>query len=173
MHAYCPRCNSIGIHERMHFPLRLSLLVLLGHVAWIHSLMVGLPFAHIDPKMPDPAALEVLPREFVEKHAVMPLFLVRGALTVAVSEPDNIFLLEEIERLSGHHVQVVVVPADDIAQTLKAYLPDAHVFVIDQMVDDLDGDDLAIVDQQTVDLSDLEQAADDSPVIKLVNYLQY
>ena len=45
---------------------------------------------------------------------MLPLFLVEGMLTVAVPEPANVFLLEEIERLSGYHVQVVAATVRDI-----------------------------------------------------------
>ncbi len=129
-----------------------------------------LPFARITPKVADPVVIELLPREFVDQQGVLPLFLVEGKLTVAVHEPANVFLLEELERLSGHSVQLVVATLNDIRQTLQTYLSDANVFVIDDIVDDLHADDLAIVENPLASLTDLESAASDSPVIKLVNY---
>src|ERR1700723_3876292 len=67
----------------------------------------GVPYARISPRVADPKIISVLPREFLEKHQVLPLFLVEGVLTVAVPEPANVFLLEEIERVCGHPVQGV------------------------------------------------------------------
>ena len=67
----------------------------------------GVPYARISPKVADPKVIAALPKEFLEKHQVLPLFLVERVLTVAVPEPANVFLLEEIERLSGYQVQVV------------------------------------------------------------------
>src|SRR5215210_276678 len=66
----------------------------------------GVPYARISPKVADPKTIPILPKDFLEKHQVLPLFLVEGVLTVAVSEPANVFLLEEIERLSGYTVQL-------------------------------------------------------------------
>ena len=133
----------------------------------------GVPFARISPKIADPKVIEVLPREFLEKQGVLPLFLVRDVLTLAVPEPANVFLVEEVERITGYRVQVVAATAKDIASTLQNYLPDANVFIIDDLVDEMDDDDLSLVEQQIQDLSDLEACAEESPVIKLVNYLIY
>jgi len=133
----------------------------------------GVPFARISPKIADPKIVELLPREFLEKQCVLPLFLVRGKLTLAVHEPSNVFLSEEVERMTGYDVQVVASTAKDIHNTLQNHLPNANVFVIDEIVDDIEENDLSLVEKQITDLSDLESAAGDSPVIKLVNYLIY
>jgi type IV pilus assembly protein PilB len=133
----------------------------------------GVPFARITPKVVDPKVIELLPRDFLEKQTVLPMFLVAGKLTVAVHEPANVFLVEEMARLAGCPVQIVAATAKDIRATLQAYLPAANVFVIDDIVEDLAEDDLKLVEQQVMDVSNLDQAAKDSPVIKLVNYLIY
>ena len=133
----------------------------------------GVPYAHVSPKLADPRVIEVLPREFIEKHTVLPMFLVNGKLTVAVPEPANLFLIEEIEKEAGHPIQIVAATANDIKHTMQAYLPNANVFVIDEIVDDLQTGDLSLVETEVTDLTDLESVAGESPVIKLVNYLVY
>src|SRR3954470_20211108 len=65
----------------------------------------GVPYARVSPRIADPKVISVLPKEFLEKHQVLPLYLVEGLLTVAVPEPANVFLLEEIERVAGKPVQ--------------------------------------------------------------------
>jgi type IV pilus assembly protein PilB len=133
----------------------------------------GVPFARISAKLVDPNVVELLSREFLEQHHVLPLFLVENKLTLAVCEPTNVFLIEEVERMTGHHVQVVAATPKDIENTLQAYVPNANLFVIDEIVDDIDEDELSLVEGQPVDVSDLENSASESPVIKLVDYLIY
>ncbi len=133
----------------------------------------GVPFARVSPRLADPAIIPILPREYLEKHSVLPLFLVEGVLTLAVAEPANVFLVEEVERLTGKQVQVVAATAHDITSTLQAYLPGGKVFVIDDIIDDANPEELKLVEKQVQDIADLEQAAGDSPVIKLVNYILY
>src|SRR3954462_3461009 len=55
----------------------------------------GVPYARVSPRLADPKAMCVLPKEFLEKHPVLPLFIVEAILTIAVPEPANVFLLEE------------------------------------------------------------------------------
>jgi type IV pilus assembly protein PilB len=133
----------------------------------------GVPYAAISPKLCDAAVVELLSRDFLEEHIVLPLYKVRNTLTVAVSEPSNVFLLDEIERLAGCRVQVVCATAHDIRATLQTYMPAANVFVIDDIIDDAALGDFAMIETMPEDISDLEEVAGQSPVVKLVNYLLY
>jgi len=131
------------------------------------------PFARISPRIADPKVMDVLPREFLERHSVLPLFRVRNRLALAINEPANVFLLEEIGRITGCEVMVVCAVAKDIRATLDTHLPAANVFVIDDIIDDFDSSDLSIVEDKIEDIADLEMVAEGSPVVKLVNYLIY
>ena len=78
----------------------------------------GVPYAKLDARLLDPKVVDVLPREYVEKNLVLPLFLVRGVLTIAVSEPSNLFLIDEVRGLdrrpgSDRRRQPQGHPADD------------------------------------------------------------
>ncbi len=133
----------------------------------------GVPYAQVSPKICDAKAIETLPREFLEAHIVLPLFKVHDVLTVAVSEPTNVFLIDEIERLSGCRVQVVCSTSKDIKATLQTHLPAANVFVIDDIIDDEGLEEFTLIESITQDISNLEEVAGQSPVVKLVNYLLY
>lgn len=133
----------------------------------------GVPYARVSPRIADPKVINVLPKEFLEKHQVLPLFLVQGLLTVAVCEPANVFLPEEIERQCHFKVQVVAATARDIRATLQAYLPSNQVFVIDDIIEDVRPEEFALIEAPVQDIANLEQAAGDSPVVKLVNYCIY
>ena len=125
----------------------------------------------ITTRFADPKVVEVLPREFVEEHRVLPLFLVRGVLTVAVAEPANLFLIEEISRMTGHEVQIAAATAEDIGSALASYLPAANIFVIDDIYEDIDEEDFSVIERQVTEISDLEEVAGHSPVVKLVNFI--
>jgi len=137
------------------------------------SEMHDVPYAKVSPKICDPKVIEVLPREFIEKHSVLPMFLVNNVLTVALSEPSNLFLIEEIQQLTSYTVQVVASTQRDIAATLQAHLPAANVFVIDDIIEEVRPEDFAIVETQMEEIGNLKEVAGHSPIIKLVNYLIY
>ena len=131
----------------------------------------GIPFVRGAARLADPAIVECLPREFVEEHAVLPLFKVRGTLTVAVAEPANLYLVEEIRRVSGCDVQLAVATRDDIESSLESYLPTASVFVIDNIYEDVAETDFSVIEQETAEIADLREVSGHSPVVKLVNYM--
>ncbi len=164
--------------DKGHRKLLGELLVEMGYctenqIASVLAHSYGVPYAQVGPKICDPKVLEILPREFLEEHIVLPLFKVHDMLTVAVSEPTNVFLLDEIERISGCNVQIVCSTNKDIKATLQTYLPAANVFVIDDIIDEEGLEDFTLIESITQDISNLEEIAGQSPVVKLVNYLLY
>src|SRR2546421_591991 len=113
----------------------------------------GVPYARISPRIADSKVIATLPKDFLEKHQVLPLFLVEGVLTVAIPEPANVFLVEEIERLSGLQVQVVAATVRDIRATLQAYLPNESVFVIDDIIEDVNPEEFSVIDHVVQDIT--------------------
>ncbi|MFQ6035993.1 MAG: GspE/PulE family protein, partial [Sedimentisphaerales bacterium] len=164
--------------EKGHCKLLGELLVEMGYctenqIASALAASYGVPYAQVSPKICDAKTFEILPKEFLEEHIVLPLFKVHDCLTVAVSEPTNVFLIDEIERISGCKVQIVCATAKDIKATLQTYLPAANVFVIDDIIDEEGLEDFTLMEHITQDISNLEEVAGQSPVVKLVNYLLY
>jgi len=113
------------------------------HVAECLAVQYGIPHARLDARLFDPKLADLLPRDYLEKNLVLPLFLVRGVLTVAVAEPSNLFLIDEIRGLTKTEVQVVAASQGDI-QRMIAATPNSNVFVLDDVVlDDAAEDDAA------------------------------
>jgi type IV pilus assembly protein PilB len=164
--------------EKGHRKLLGELLVEMGYctenqIASALAEAYGVPYAQVTPKICDPKAIELFPRDFLEEHIVLPLFKVYDVLTVAVSEPTNVFLIDEIERMTGCKVQVVCSTAKDIKATLQTYLPAANVFVIDDIIDEDGLEEFTLIESIAQDIGNLEEVAGQSPVVKLVNYLLY
>ncbi len=164
--------------EKGHNKLLGELLVEMGYcsenqIASALAQAYGVPYAQIGPKICDPKIIDVLSRDFLEEHIVLPLFKVHDVLTMAVSEPTNVFLIDEIERISGCKVQIVCSTSKDIKATLQTHLPAANVFVIDEIIDEEGLEDFTLIENITQDITNLEEIAGQSPVVKLVNYLLY
>lgn len=132
-----------------------------------------LPFVKLDTRMFDPKAVELLPREFIEKHIVLPLFKIRDTLTVAVAEPSDVFLLDRLKSAARCEVQLAIASARDIRRTLQTYLPDSQVFVIDDIIDDVQSDAVELIEDTIDDIGSVTELAGQSPIIRLVNYIIY
>jgi type IV pilus assembly protein PilB len=132
----------------------------------------GVPYAKLELRLCDQKTADLLPREFIENNLVMPLFAIRGVLTLAVSEPSNLFLIEEAEKLTNLRVETVVATAKDIRRMITS-LPNSKVFVIDDIIEDSKDGDVQLIEEAVEDIGDMEEVAGQSPVIRLVNFIIY
>jgi type IV pilus assembly protein PilB len=132
----------------------------------------GVPYARLDARLCDLKVVDVLPRDFIERNLVLPLFKVRDTLTVAVSEPANLFLVEEIAQICGGQVQIVVSTVKDIRRLITS-LPNSKVFVIDDIIEDSSTAEVTLIEDAIDDIGDMDEVAGQAPVIRLVNYVIY
>ena len=57
--------------------------------------------------MIDPETVQILPRPLAESSTAIALFCVREVLTVAMAEPQDLTLIDELERVTGLRVNPV------------------------------------------------------------------
>jgi type IV pilus assembly protein PilB len=132
----------------------------------------GVPYARLEPRIADPKIVDSLPREYIEKHLVFPLFKIRQTLTVAVTEPTNLFLIDEMRAVTSLELQVVAASAKDIRRMITT-LPDSKTFVIDDIIEDSAQAEVTLIETAIEDIGDTTDFAGQSPVIRLVNYVIY
>jgi type IV pilus assembly protein PilB len=131
---------------------------------------LGAPAVKLREGVVDPAVVRILPREASERLAALAMFKVRGELSVAMSEPQNLQKLDELERLTGFKVRPVFAFDGNIKRMMtRAYEED---FAPDSVTADMDDSAVELQNETLeVDLTSLESLVDGSPVINLVNYL--
>ncbi len=132
----------------------------------------GVPYAKLEPRIADPKIVDCLPREYIEKNLVFPLFKIRESLTVAVTEPTNLFLIDELRALTNLDVHVVATSSKDLRRMITT-LPDSKTFVIDDIIEDNAQAEVTLIETAVDDIGDMAEFAGQSPVIRLVNYIIY
>ncbi|MFZ5832767.1 MAG: GspE/PulE family protein, partial [Planctomycetota bacterium] len=130
------------------------------------------PYAKLDARLMDLRVVDVLPREYIEQNLVLPLFKVRGVLTVAVSEPSNVFLIDEISQMAKAEVQIVAASAKDLRRMITS-LPNSKVFVIDDIIEDSDQANVTLIENAIEDIADSGDLAGQAPIVRLVNYIVF
>ncbi|MEX0818117.1 MAG: ATPase, T2SS/T4P/T4SS family, partial [Pirellulaceae bacterium] len=131
---------------------------------------LGVPAVKLREGLIDPAIVRLLPRDAAERLTSLAMFKVRGVLSVAMPEPQNLELLDELERITGLQVRPVFAFASNIQRiTPRVYEAD---FAVDSVTADMDDGAVELQAELTdVDLSSVESMVEGSPVINLVNYL--
>jgi type IV pilus assembly protein PilB len=118
----------------------------------------------------DPAVVKLLPVEVVQKYQAIPVNRSGSTLILAMSDPSNIFAIDDIKFMTGYNVEVVVAADTGIKTAIDKYY-DQSASLAD-MMSDLDMEDLEIVaEHDEVDVTSLEKATEDAPVVKLVNMI--
>ena len=112
---------------------------------------------------------ELVSRDLIEKHRVLPLFQRGNRLFVAQSDPSAIVAVDEIKFNTGMTVEAVLVEEDKLAHAVDKFLA-----ANDNSFGDLGGD-LEDVDLEDPEARDKEQEADkestgdDAPIVRFVN----
>src|ERR1700736_5671580 len=131
---------------------------------------INLKFYEVDPSVINP-----VPQETAIRYQIVPLSRVGSTLTIAMTDPTNVFAMDDIKFMTGFNVEPVVASETSINEAIaKFYGAVESVEELDKVMKDLAGDDAALElasDEQEIDLATLEKAAEEAPIIKLANLM--
>jgi type IV pilus assembly protein PilB len=120
----------------------------------------------------DADVLKLIPKATAEKHQVVPVNRAGSSLIVAMSDPSNIFAIDDVKFLTGYNVEVVVASEQAIKEALEKYYAEKGPNLEDVMQDfDDSGIELVEADGDDMNVVDLEKSAEEAPVVKLVNLI--
>ncbi len=143
------------------------------------SRQYGVPAINLAEFEIDADVIKLIPKEVAEKHQVVPVNRAGGSLIVAMSDPSNIFAIDDIKFLTGYNIEVVVSAEASIQAAIDKYYrnvgaasdPFANMGSIDDIMDGFEEDVDVAEREQESNVVDLEKAAEDAPVVKLVNLI--
>jgi type IV pilus assembly protein PilB len=135
------------------------------------SKQYGVPSINLAEFEVDAAVIKIIPVEIAQKYQIIPVNRAGSTLIIAMSDPSNIFAIDDIKFMTGYNVEVVVASETAIRTSIDKYY-DQSASLADVM-NDLEGmEDVEVVgDEEEVDVSSLERATEDAPVVKLVNLI--
>ena len=138
------------------------------------SRQYGIPAVNLAYCEIDPAVVKLIPYEVAKRYQVLPLSRVGPALTVALVDPTNVFALDDIKFMTGYNVEPVVASESEIKEGIERAYSTKQEDNLESVVASLDGaeSDLEIQEAEAeMNLEDLERAADQAPIVKLVNMI--
>jgi type IV pilus assembly protein PilB len=125
---------------------------------------VGLEFVDLSEYQVEPWAPALLPEATARRYRALPIGERDGKLLVAMSDPANVYALDDIRIITNREVQPVVATAADVEQALRRYSG------LDQQVEELAQEVERDANEQSPDVEvGEESAAEEAPIVKLVN----
>jgi len=144
-------------------------------VTAVLSRQYGVPSINLKFYEVDPAVVKLIPQETAVRYQIVPLSRVGSTLTIAMTDPTNVFAMDDIKFMTGFNVEPVVASESAIGEAISKFYGEVQsVQELDRVMKDLAGDETDLelaAEEQEMDLASLEKAAEEAPIIKLVNLI--
>ncbi len=116
----------------------------------------------------DQNLLQIVPPDLAVKHLLLPVNQKADVLHLVMADPSNITALNDIKFLTGLDVEVFLAPEREIKQKQEQLFESDISY--DEIMNDLVDEDIDVVEvEEDINVSELERASEDAPVVKLVN----
>jgi len=121
----------------------------------------------------DPRIAKLIPGDLAIKHLVLPLKRDGRTLTVAMADPTNLGVLDDLKFITRYDIFPVIggeFTLKSAIEKLYENAVDTQVADLMSVIDDLD-DDIEVVEQREEDVTAAALTAqmEDAPVVKLIN----
>ncbi len=149
-------------------------------VTAVLSRQYGVPSINLAYFEVDPSVTKLIPMDTATKYQVLPLSRVGSSLTLAMVDPTNVFAMDDIKFMTGFNIEPVVASEAAIMEAIKKHYGSAEdqerkkeLEEIVNFIDEGQAESLELEADEsgTLNLEQLEKAAEEAPVIKLVNYI--
>ena len=136
------------------------------------SKQYGVPSINLKEFDIDGEVVKLVPKEVAEKHQCIPVNRAGASLILAMSDPSNIYAIDDIKFLTGYNIEVVVASEQAIKEALEKYYAEKGPSY-DEVMEGFDESEIGVEHDEAgvTDINDLEKSAADAPVVKLVNLI--
>ena len=134
---------------------------------------LGVPFETPDKSQVNNEAFALLPLDYIRKQLVLPIRFEGNAVVVGLADPANVFLLDEVRRKVKRNVKAVAVTAADVSRIVEHLTAVTTDFKVDEIIADMAEDEVQIVKEDNNEVTELDKAGNEAPVIRFVNYLLF
>src|SRR5690242_279257 len=172
-------------HQQSHGGRLGSSLVKLGfltsdQITTVLSRQYGIPSINLHYFEAEPSVTRLVPMETALKYQVVPISRVGSSLTLAMADPANVYAMDDIKFMTGLNIEPVVASELSITEAIKKNygsieeedrkkeFEDLVSFIHEGQTDSVE---VEAEDESSLNLAALEKAAEEAPVIRLVNYL--
>ncbi|HXE90354.1 MAG TPA: type IV-A pilus assembly ATPase PilB [Terriglobales bacterium] len=138
------------------------------------SRQYGVPAINLQYFEVDSSVVKLVPQETAKRYQILPLSRVGASLTIAMVDPTNVFAMDDIKFMTGFNIEPVVASESAIMAAIeKAYGTSAEED-LEKVMAQVEGGEADVelqAEEEEMALGELEKAADEAPIVKLVNII--
>ena len=145
-------------------------------ITGVLSRQYGVPSINLKYYEIDPNVIRLIPQDTAQRYQVIPLSRVGSVLTIAMTDPTNVFAMDDVKFMTGFNVEPVVASESAIADAISRFYGSTSTNgeELSNLMKDLADEDQELelaADEAELDTAMLEKAAEEAPIIKLVNLI--
>ncbi|HEU0369032.1 MAG TPA: type IV-A pilus assembly ATPase PilB [Candidatus Acidoferrum sp.] len=143
-------------------------------ITGVLSRQYGVPSINLKYYEIDPNVIRLIPQDTATRYQVVPLSRVGSVLTIAMTDPTNVFAMDDVKFMTGFNVEPVVASEAAIADAISRFYGggSSNGEELTNLMRDLVEEELELApDDAELDAQALEKAAEEAPIIKLVNLI--
>jgi len=130
----------------------------------------NLPFARVNPSDIHLDTFSLLPPDYLKSKSVLPIRQKEDRVVLGISDPADIFLIDDVKRRLQSELELTVIPPGDVARAVDE-LSTSPQKQVEDIIRGIAEDTVEVVNKEEEEVTDLEKIAGESPVIRYVNYL--
>ncbi len=144
-------------------------------LAFLFSEGLQLPVINISRLKIDPAVVSSIPVDVLKKYQILPISRLGENLSVAMADPLNIFVIDNVKALTGLTVTPIIGRAQDIQQAIEQYCTPRSEESFDSIIQDIQGardvEDPELIQDGSPGSSvrEIERISQEAPIIRLAN----
>src|ERR687887_1741262 len=90
------------------------------------SKQYGVPSINLTQFEIDPGVIKLVPGDTAMKYQIIPLSRTGATLTIAMTDPTNVFAMDDIKFMTGYNVEPVVASETAVVEAIQKYYPSAR-----------------------------------------------
>src|SRR3989338_7411259 len=135
-----------------------------------------MPTLHLSKYKFDQDIVSLIPERMSRQYSLIPLSRIGNILTVAMSDPLNIFALDDLKALTGCNIDTVLSPEDEIYQAIdSAYHPAKkdmqQILQEAQSRGPAEKERFELLKEEEIELTSALQESEKPPIVKLVDLM--
>ncbi len=87
------------------------------------SKQYGVPSINLPQFELDQTVIKLIPADTAQKYQIVPLSRSGATLTIAMTDPTNVFAMDDIKFMTGYNVEPVVASETAVAEAIERYYP--------------------------------------------------
>jgi len=117
----------------------------------------------------DPIIARIIPERISRQYQMIPMSKIGGRLTVATTDPLNLFAMDDVKMLTGYTIDMVIATETDIKKALDSIYGSAGSEVSKLLDETKNTENVEIVEESRLDISEITEESQRAPIIKIVD----